>query len=693
MSAPGPQISNANKEDTILVAAPTPSAGAATTQFQSPRAGSISSAGPLQPTGNMPQVDTNAFEPWADAVLSTVDDTYSSALCISTNLRAPSEATQPPPYGEPEHSVRRTLSPKEIPPGEESHPSVQEPVSPPATTSGGSCADIGIEDVSEVHGPSSYLSICSEPAVDWVSHHIGAPDFRTLALRLTADVMRSEKLERAVQSERTPEPDFQTAWKWTTAFFDQGLDAIFGCIHRQAFEQKLRAQFESKLPSGPAQDAAWYALRNTVYAAGCRITLSEGAYPSAFFEARTQAWRYFENALSVHTDLIYGRSGITAIQALLSMAFFAEALGSPALEYMLLSNAVRLAQSKGLHLQANKALQLREEDVAVRNVIWWNLYMYDKHLAYRSGRPSAIDDDDISCPIPTVVLPGHQFNLEFFRNTVNHAKISSLILKRLLTVKAMQQSPEETLTVVQDLHQELLSWYESLAPCFRSSPPYRASNLPPGIQPQHIIFTRFIYSGSLIAIHAGFCQPWSRPGLALSSSPRVVAQRQRSTEIVASAARDIIMATQGLTVSAGSPVWLAFYFPLVGLINLFLHLIQHPTLPTANSDISLMDAIVGHFGYMEYASGSELVFKFPRKCVVYAREVVKRARRQSTSQHADQQPPNTADVMLPRFSDPCPDFPLPEFVTSDMSEIGFEDWQSSLADFADPRQWFQNIPR
>ncbi|OAL34609.1 hypothetical protein AYO20_06026 [Fonsecaea nubica] len=678
MSAPGPQISNANKEDTVLVAASTPAAGAAAAQFQSPRAGSISSAGPLQPTENMPPVDTNAFEPWADAVLPTVDDAYSSALCVSTNLRAPSEATQPPPYGEPEHSVRRTLSPKEIAPGEESHPSVQEPMSPPATTSAGSCADVGIEDVSEVHGPSSYLSICSEPAVDWVSHHIGAPDFRTLALRLTADVMRSEKLERAVQSERTPEPDFQTARKWTTAFFDQGLDAIFGCIHRQAFEQKLRAQYESKLPSGPAQDAAWYALRNTVYAAGCRITLSEGAYPSAFFEARTQAWRYFENALSVHTDLVYGRSGITAIQALLSMAFFAEALGSPALEYMLLSNAVRLAQSKGLHLQANKALQLREEDVAVRNVIWWNLYMYDKHLAYRSGRPSvipfspllclqvelnltqAIDDDDISCPIPTVVLPGHQFNLEFFRNTVNHAKISSLILKRLLTVKAMQQSPEETLTVVQDLHQELLTWYESLAPCFRSSPPYRANNLPLGIQPQHIIFTRFIYSGSLIAMHAGFCQPWSRPGLALSSSPRVVAQRQRSTEIVASAARDIIMATQGLTVSAGSPVWLAFYFPLVGLINLFLHVIQHPTLPTANSDISLMDAIVGHFGYMEYASGSELVFKFPRKCVVYAREVVKRARRQSTSQHADQQPPNTADVMLPRFSDPCPDFPLPE---------------------------------
>jgi len=215
---------------------------------------------------------------------------------------------------------------------------------------------------------------------------------------------------------------------------------------------------------------------------------------------------------------------------------------------MLLSNAVRLAQSKGLHLQANKALQLRDEDVALRNVIWWNLYMYDKHLAYRSGRPSviqfsppcsavkvklnltqAIDDDDISCPIPTVVIPGHQLNLEFFRNTVNHAKISSLVLKLLSTVKAMQQSPEETLTVVQDLHQELLAWYESLAPCFRSSPPYRAKSFTTGDTASTPSSSPGLStSGSLIAMHAGSANRGADPDwqsarvLALSPSGSAV---------------------------------------------------------------------------------------------------------------------------------------------------------------------------
>ena len=56
-----------------------------------------------------------------------------------------------------------------------------------------------------------------------------------------------------------------------------------------------------------------------MWAAGCRITLSNAPYPSAFIESRNQSWWYFENALSVHTELIYARSDVVAIQALAVM--------------------------------------------------------------------------------------------------------------------------------------------------------------------------------------------------------------------------------------------------------------------------------------------------------------------------------------------------------------------------------------
>lgn len=42
----------------------------------------------------------------------------------------------------------------------------------------------------------------------------------------------------------------------------------------------------------------------------------------AFSEAQAQAWLYFENALSVHTDLLYTPTGLSAVQALALMVNF-----------------------------------------------------------------------------------------------------------------------------------------------------------------------------------------------------------------------------------------------------------------------------------------------------------------------------------------------------------------------------------
>lgn len=102
------------------------------------------------------------------------------------------------------------------------------------------------------------------------------------------------------------------------AYFETSQDVAFGIIDRSVFEQRLRDHYSTQ-GSSVRFDSAWYALRNTVYAIGCLSALSRGPYPSAFVEARSQAWRYFENALSVHTELIYARSGMDAVQVMIAM--------------------------------------------------------------------------------------------------------------------------------------------------------------------------------------------------------------------------------------------------------------------------------------------------------------------------------------------------------------------------------------
>jgi hypothetical protein len=100
------------------------------------------------------------------------------------------------------------------------------------------------------------------------------------------------------------------------AYFEGCFDAVFGVVYRPEFEARLRAHFEGNVPRD--DDPAWYALRNTVYTSGCRQFLAN-THSTTFVDAQAQAWRYFENALDVHTELLYSPTGLLAVQALAAM--------------------------------------------------------------------------------------------------------------------------------------------------------------------------------------------------------------------------------------------------------------------------------------------------------------------------------------------------------------------------------------
>lgn len=69
-----------------------------------------------------------------------------------------------------------------------------------------------------------------------------------------------------------------------------------------------------------------------------------------------------------------------------------EGAGCVKLEYMLIGNALRLAQAKGLHLRPPRNTKLTSEEVQIRSWLFWTIYFYEKHITLRSGRPS------VSCP-------------------------------------------------------------------------------------------------------------------------------------------------------------------------------------------------------------------------------------------------------------------------------------------------------
>lgn len=71
-------------------------------------------------------------------------------------------------------------------------------------------------------------------------------------------------------------------------------------------------------------------------------------------------------------------------------------MGTPKLEYMLVSNAFRLAQAKGLASQSAPGAILPETERENRIWLFWLIYVYEKHISFRSRRPSVSDSNSAS---------------------------------------------------------------------------------------------------------------------------------------------------------------------------------------------------------------------------------------------------------------------------------------------------------
>ncbi|KAJ5746512.1 hypothetical protein N7520_011694 [Penicillium odoratum] len=449
------------------------------------------------------------------------------------------------------------------------------------------------------------------------------------------------------------------------AYFRYSYDAIFGIVFRPAFEERLRQHLESNLPDDPS----WLAMRSTIYASGCMALLSKD--PSVAFEdVHRTAWRYFENAISVHTELLIAPTGLAGVQALALMSYFVEGLGNPALEYTFCSSAVRLAQAKGLHRQPAKSWKLPEAEILHRNWLWWAIYCSDKSIARRSGRPSAIDDEEISCEIPSKKVDGSTMDLDFFTYAIRHAQLSSQISHQLLSAKALRFGPTSLIDRVKNMLQRLEMLQRTLPAHLKIDSAKGNALSPSAIRYDHIMYLHDAYYGSLMAIHSLFSYPWIWLLDNMENNVAVQSQMAASSVALAEAARNIILASRVLEINPSSPHWLAFSYPMFALINLFICVLKSPTAPSSNSSLALLDMAAGHFGHMEFITTSELSFPFAREAASLARKVVKAAA-QSMSENTDESSGTINRDVIPLGLDLEP-FGNPNDL--DMIDLDIESW-------------------
>ncbi|KAJ8117753.1 hypothetical protein OPT61_g1124 [Boeremia exigua] len=564
------------------------------------------------------------------------------------------------------------------------HPDVFQ-LSTPSTSVGESVVSPQFSNA-EHHGPVSYLSICSNPALEWITQAANAPEYADSARTFAMSTTRNLKLEKKISDVRMVEPDYTTA-----SYFHQSVEAVFALVDEAQFKGKLEQNFFGNANS---DEAEWYALRNAVYASGCKVHMVQSSPTNSFESSQNSSWKYFENAMSVHTELIYMRSGLMAIQALMAMAFYTEGLGNPALEYMLISNAVRLAQSKGLHRESSNMWAIPPPDLKYRRWLFWVIYAYDKHIAYRSGRPSAIDDDDICCELPDLRDYEDIANATFVIRVVTHGRLSSRIARNLTSAKSSKTQPDILAQRARKLESELSVWLDSLPTDLRPGVPFRP-NTDSGPSLYHALYLHFAYYGSLVAIHSIFAYPWYFSTRWVSEGQIVNQQVSTSTTTLIEASRQIVLAVKYIDVRRPWPAWLVFFYPVVGFINIFIYILKFPNSATITSDLALMDIVAGHFGYLEYYSASQLSFTFVGEMTSIARAAVKKSRVTDKPGVQPKHEPNLGN-MLKNVDSFRPDFMGSElrFGAQARGERADTSWQSMMGENFDSMQggWPSFLP-
>ncbi|RPA99789.1 hypothetical protein L873DRAFT_1806323 [Choiromyces venosus 120613-1] len=475
-------------------------------------------------------------------------------------------------------------------------------------------------------GSSSGFSIFSPKGVQWVNEKTGDRSFQHMIMEAAASSeskwgMWKPDIFGPLFDPRgkNPLPSRELATVLVQDFF-QNFNSMFPLFHRPTFEHL----FEKQYSDDPPNHSGWYCAFNMLLAISFRLRITHAAEPDEEHSIShvQKSWLYFQNAATVLTELLLKNTDLLSIQAILGMALYLQGTANPQPSYFLIAAAVRISNTIGMHRRGN-SFGLNQVEVEQRRRVFWIMYLLDKDMALRSGRPPCINDDDISVELPdedpadgvgNIPLRGGKGKVNLFRLMSSFAVIQSKVYMQLYSAKAAKQSDGELLNTIGDLDKELEEWKETVPADYR---PENEISMDDGPLVLHLVMLHFAYYNCLttihrMSIHHGYwtsrLSNYAISGLsARPLNPRVFS----SAALCVSAARASIHLIKYIN-KHDYPcicftVRLIMYYPVSALVTLFANVLQNPQDPRARSDLRLMNVVVEFLQTVEKEDESESV--------------------------------------------------------------------------------------
>lgn len=361
-----------------------------------------------------------------------------------------------------------------------------------------------------------------------------------------------------------------------------------------------------------------------------------------------------------------------------------QALLNPEGVFVLIGMATRIAVSLGLHRKL-EVFGLSKAEMEQRQRVFWIMYIVDKDMSVRIGRPSCIDDKDIELDILSEhhaeevfisVGPLEKDRFYPFQSMCSLAIIQSKIYRELYAVSARRNTASTRLESISRLDTELQEWKEQFPLAIRPEHPIQCDS----DSRFSIVVLHYGYYHCLTAIHrvnahhelwtaedgqsetSQTASPESSSLTGLESSQQQ--QRAHSSYTLCLAAARSILHLSNLYLDAWNDprnklIWLAPYFPLSAFFLLFTHLLQSPLEPRTDEDIMLMECALACVGRV-VRSRDSAVFRYMTDAIteimavarIYIRDVRLRSNSRNSQQDYDTARPQTVAARNQQAIDP-----------------------------------------
>lgn len=198
-----------------------------------------------------------------------------------------------------------------------------------------------------------------------------------------------------------------------SAYFER-IHIYFPLFHRGIFESKLESSYARSVESvNQYDDIGWLVCLALVFSFGC-----EQLHEQDPDEAHKLQVKYLTFTKTYFRELV-ATTGLTNIQALVLLSMHHHSIGQKSSCWLLTGLAARMAITMGMHRDKTN-LEFDPLERNTRRQVWWSVYIFEKQLCNLLGRPTVIDEREMSMRIPDASM------LEQKCKSVRFSKCNSL---------------------------------------------------------------------------------------------------------------------------------------------------------------------------------------------------------------------------------------------------------------------------